>query len=86
MVKLSAHKPMKSFSNKILIFAAVMAVVGRRRLVRSKGPDAKKTMERRLVSQSREHLAKKDFRNASLSLQRALEMNPVSAKRERRHG
>ena len=68
---------MKSFTNKILIFAAVMAaLVG----AGSFGRKAyKKTMERRLVFQAREYLTKKDFHNASLSLQRALELNPVGA-------
>ena len=67
---------MKSFSKKLLIFAAVMAVVAGAGWFGRKA--YKKTMERRLVSQSREYLARKDFHNASLSLQRALEMNPVS--------
>src|ERR1700743_2532847 len=68
---------MKSFVNKILIFIAVMAVVAGAGWFGRKA--YKKTMERRLVSQSREYLARKDLPNASLSLQKALEMNPVSA-------
>jgi len=39
----------------------------------------KRTSERRLVSRGRDFLAKKDFRQANLSLKRALELNPVSA-------
>ena len=77
MIELRAHKLMKSFSKKILIFAAVMAVVAGAGWFGRKA--YKKTMERRLVSQSGEYLARKDFHNASLALQRALEMNPVSA-------
>ena len=68
---------MKSFVRKILIFVAVMAVVAGAGWFGRK--TYKKTMETRLVSQARGYLAGKDFHNASLSLQRALELNPTSA-------
>ncbi|HEX4265917.1 MAG TPA: hypothetical protein VH597_16405, partial [Verrucomicrobiae bacterium] len=68
---------MNSFLKKILIFVAVMAVVAGAGWFGRKA--YKKSMERRLVSQARQYLAAKDFHNASLSLQRALELNPVSA-------
>lgn len=67
---------MKSFVNKILIFVAVMAVVGGAGWFGRKA--YKKTMERRLVAEAKHYIDKKDFHNASLSLQRALELNPVS--------
>ncbi len=67
---------MKSFTNKILIFVAVMAVVAGAGWFGRKA--YKKTMERRLVAQAKQYMEKKDFHNASLSLQRALELNPVS--------
>ena len=67
---------MKSFTNKILIFIAVMAAVAGAGWFGRKA--YKKTMERRLVTEAKQYLEKKDFHNASLSLQRALELNPVS--------
>src|SRR5882724_780233 len=68
---------MTSFARKTLIFVAVMAVVagagwfGRRAY--------KTTVERRLVTQARDYLAKKDFHNTALCVQRALQLNPLSA-------
>jgi len=68
---------MKTFANRILIFVAVMATVGVAGWFGRKA--YKKTSEHRLVTEARQYLAKKDFHEASLSLQRALEINPVSA-------
>lgn len=68
---------MKSFGKKILIFVAVMALVAAAGWFGRKA--YKKTTERRLVSQATQYLAAKDFHDASLCLQRALELNPVSA-------
>ena len=77
MLESRAHKTMKSLTKNILIFAAVMAAVAVAGWFGAKA--YKKTMERRLVSQGRDYFAKKDFHNASLSLQSALELNPLSA-------
>lgn len=68
---------MKSFAEKVLIFIAVMMVVAGAGWFGRKA--YKKSMERRLVSEAKRYLATNDIRNASLSLQRALELNPISA-------
>lgn len=67
---------MKSFAKKTLIFVVVMAVVAGAAWFGRKA--YKKTVERSLVAQAREYLAKKDFRNTALCVQRALQLNPVS--------
>jgi len=68
---------MKSFAKKTLIFIAVMAAVAGAGWFGRKF--YKRTVERRLVAQAREYLAKKDFHNTALCAQRALQLNPVSA-------
>jgi len=67
---------MKTFTKRILIFVAVMAVVAGAGWFGRKA--YKKTMGASLVSGARDYLAKQDYHNASLSLQRALELNPVN--------
>lgn len=65
---------MNTMVRKLLIFALVMAVLavagwsGRKFY--------KKATERRLVAQARQYLEKNDIRNAGLSLQRVLQLNP----------
>src|SRR5262245_42939455 len=67
---------MKSILRKLAIFILAMGVVvvagwyGRKTY--------KKATERRLVAEAREFLEKQDLRNASLCLQRALQVNPMS--------
>ena len=68
---------MTSFVRKTLIFIAVIAVVAGAGWFGRKA--YKTTMERRLVAQAQDYLAKKDFHNAALCVQRALQLNPVSA-------
>ena len=65
---------MNAFTRKTLIFIAVMLVIGcagflGRRIY-------KKTTEHRLAAQAAQYLQKQDLRNASLCLQRALQINP----------
>jgi predicted Zn-dependent protease len=76
-VSLDQFKAMKGFTEKVLIFVAVMALVAGAGWFGRKA--YKKTMERRLVSEAKRYLATNDLRSASLSLRRALEINPVSA-------
>lgn len=65
---------MNAFTRKTIIFVAVMLAIacvgflGRRIY--------KKTTEHRLTAQAGQYLQKQDFRNASLCLQRALQINP----------
>ena len=67
---------MNSFLKKTLIFTLVMVAVlaagwfGRKAY--------KKTAEHRLVADAGQYLEKRDFRNAGLCLQRALQINPLS--------
>lgn len=67
---------MNSFVKKTLIFVLVMAVIGvggwaGRKVYR-------KSNERRLVADANSYIEKKDFRNAGLCLQRALQINPYN--------
>src|SRR5215469_7382990 len=68
---------MNDLIRKMLIFLLVMAAVaaggwfGRRAY--------KRVTERRLIAQARQYMEKKDWRNTGLSLQRALQVNPMSA-------
>lgn len=68
---------MKSLVNKIAIFVAVMALVAGAAWFGRKA--YKKTMERRLISQGKEALEKKDLRGAALFAQRAVQVNPMSS-------
>jgi predicted Zn-dependent protease len=69
---------MTSVTKKILIFLLLMGVIagigwfGRRAY--------KASVERHLVAQAGDYLGKKDFPNAALCLERALQMNPLSHK------
>lgn len=65
---------MNAFTRKTLIFIAVMAVVGFGGWFGRKVYH--KATENRLVSQAGNYLDKRDLRNASLCLQRALQINP----------
>src|SRR5271169_1131690 len=67
---------MNGFIKKILIFIAVMAVVAFAGWFGRKA--YKKATEHRLIAEAGTYLEKQDFRNASLCLQRALEINPVN--------
>ena len=68
---------MNGFIKKTVIFIAVIMAVG---LVGWFGRKLyQKTTERHLVSEARAFLAKKDLRNASLCLQRALQINSLNA-------
>jgi len=66
---------MTSVTKKILIFLLLMGVIagigwfGRRAY--------KASVERHLVAQAGDYLGKKDFPNAALCLERALQMNPL---------
>jgi predicted Zn-dependent protease len=68
---------MNSLFRKALIFAVVMAVLAAGGWFGRKA--YKKVTERRLLSQARQCMEKKEWRNAGLSLERALQVNPVSA-------
>jgi predicted Zn-dependent protease len=67
---------MNSVFKKTLIFVAVMAAVGGMGWFGRK--TYKKTVEHRLVAQAKDYLAKKDYHNTSLCVQRALQLNPIS--------
>ncbi|HXD00389.1 MAG TPA: hypothetical protein VN048_13685 [Verrucomicrobiae bacterium] len=68
---------MNGFVRKTLIFVIVMAVVA---VTGWGGRKAyKKATERRLLAEASQYLGKNDFRNAGLCLQRALQVNPISA-------
>src|SRR5215471_17943659 len=68
---------MKSFLKKAVIFASVLTVLAVGAWFGRKA--YKRSTERRLISQAAVFLEKKDFRNAALSLQRALQLNPMNA-------
>ena len=68
---------MNGLTRKVLIFALVMAAVAAAGWVGRKA--YKKVIERRLVAQARGYLAKKDWRGGGLCLQRALQVEPMSA-------
>lgn len=67
---------MSNLTRKMLMFLLVMAAVaaigwfGRKTY--------KEATERKLVGQARQYVEKKDFQNAALCLQRALQLNPLS--------
>ena len=67
---------MNSLTRKILIFVLVLAVVGGAGWYGRKA--YKRCTERNLVAKGRQYLEKKDLRNAVLSVQRALQVNPMS--------
>jgi predicted Zn-dependent protease len=68
---------MNGFVRKTLIFVAVMAILA---VAGWGGRKAyKKATERRLLTEASAYLARNDFRNAGLCLQRALQVNPMSA-------
>jgi predicted Zn-dependent protease len=67
---------MKSFAKKILIFITVMLLVAGAGWFGRKA--YKNSAQRRLVAQARDYLAKKDFRNTALCVQRALQLNPIN--------
>ena len=72
---------MNAFTRKTIIFVAVMLAIGcagflGRRIYQ-------KTTEHRLAAEAGRYLQKQDFRNASLCLQRALQINPVDVQANR---
>jgi predicted Zn-dependent protease len=67
---------MKSFLKKALIFTLAMAVVAGAGWFGRKA--YRKSSERRLIAKATQYLEKKDYRNTTLCLQRALQINPVS--------
>lgn len=67
---------MNSFLKKTVIFIVVMAVVASAGWFGRKA--YQKAAEHRLIAEANKYLEKKDFRNASLCLQRALQINPVN--------
>jgi len=69
---------MNSLGRKILVFAVVMAVVAGAGWFGRKA--YKRLTERRLIAQANQYLEKKDFKNAVLCVQRAIQLNPVSGK------
>src|SRR5450631_4492522 len=67
---------MNNLVKKMLVFLLVMGVVA---VAGWYGRKAyKNAMERHAVTEARQYLDKKDVRNASLCLQRALQINPMS--------
>src|SRR5580658_2678402 len=67
---------MNAFTRKTLIFVVVMLAIGcagflGRRIYQ-------KTTEHRLAAKAGQYLQKRDLRNASLCLQRALQINPLN--------
>ena len=67
---------MNAFARKTLVFVVVMVVIGcagflGRRIYQ-------KSTEHRLAAEAGQYLKKQDFRNASLCLQRALQINPYN--------
>src|SRR5215470_4334119 len=72
---------MNNLARKALTFALVMAAVA---AVAWFGRKAyKSATERRLVAQANQFAAKKDFKNAVLCLQRALQLDPLNGKASR---
>ena len=67
---------MNAFTRKTLIFIAVMVMVGFGGWFGRKV--YQKATEHRLVAEASQYLRKQDLRNASLCLQRALQINPVN--------
>jgi Tfp pilus assembly protein PilF len=67
---------MNNLVKKMLIFLLVMGVVAAGGWYGRKA--YKNAMENHAVTDARQYLAKKDVRNASLCLQRALQINPLS--------
>lgn len=67
---------MKGLVNKIAIFVAVMALVAGAVWFGRKA--YKRTMEHRLISQGREALEKKNFRDAALFAQRTVQVDPMN--------
>lgn len=67
---------MNSFLRKATIFVFVMAIVASAGWFGRKA--YQKAAEHRLIADANKYLEKKDFRNASLCLQRALQINPVN--------
>jgi Flp pilus assembly protein TadD len=68
---------MNDLMRKMLIFLLVMAMVAAGGWFGRKA--YKRVAERRLLAQAHRYMEKKDWRNAGLSLQRALQVNPMSA-------
>ena len=68
---------MKSFLKKVLIFAAVMAVVAAAGWFGRKA--YKRSAEHKLIALARQYEAQKDWHNTNLCLERVLQINPVSA-------
>jgi predicted Zn-dependent protease len=68
---------MNDLMRKMLIFLLAMAMVAAGGWFGRKA--YKRVTERRLIAQARQYIEKKDWRNAGLSLQRALQVNPMSA-------
>src|SRR5215472_15201859 len=68
---------MNNLMRKMLIFLLAMAMVAAGGWFGRKA--YKRVTERRLIAQARQYMAKKDWRNTGLSLQRALQVNPNSA-------
>jgi tetratricopeptide (TPR) repeat protein len=67
---------MKSFFKKALVFSLAMAVVAMAGWFGRKA--YRKSSERRLIAKAVQYLEQKDFRNTTLCLQRALQINPMS--------
>jgi tetratricopeptide (TPR) repeat protein len=67
---------MNNLTKKMLIFLLVMAAIAAIGWLGRK--TYKSATERRLVAQAQRYLAKKDFQSASLCLQHALQLNPLS--------
>jgi predicted Zn-dependent protease len=68
---------MEGVTRKILIFAVVMALVAAGGWFGRKA--YKRMAERRMIRQAQTYLEKRDWRNAGLCLQRAIQINPMSA-------
>src|ERR1700687_5578587 len=68
---------MNSLVRKTLIFVAVMAAVATAGWFGRKA--YKQSAEHRLITQANQYIEKKDLRNTALCLQRALQINPMSA-------
>jgi tetratricopeptide (TPR) repeat protein len=67
---------MNSLIKKFVIFAAVMALVAAAAWFGRKA--FKRSEEHRFIAQANQYIAKKDWRNAQLCLQRVLQINPIS--------
>ena len=72
---------MNSLLKKFLIFLVVMTLVGAGGYFGRKA--YKRSNERKLVQDARSYVEKKDWRNAQLCLQRALQSNPLSVEASR---